>query len=257
MPSKITSPVNARIKELARLRNSSDRRETGLILVDQLRDIRRALEAGLVCRELYGLEGSSLRDLPKKAPLPVELSPQAFAKIAYGERDDGWIGVFETPAPRKTLPDVKDPLYLILDHLEKPGNIGAILRTADAVGINGVVLCDAATDLYNPNIIRSSTGMVFSLPVVCWERDKAFEYFKSRGVRVCVADPGADNIYTSVNMSSGLALVVGQEDQGVSDFWMDRAEIKVKIPMNGRADSLNVSISAAVILYEAIRQRSR
>lgn len=263
MPSKITSPANARIKDLVRLRESAERRKTGLILVDGIREIARAQAAGFTCRELYCLAESLKTGHPecagvlKKCPPPIELSEPVFEKISYGGRDDGWVAVFQAPASPETLPIVKNPLYLVLDHLEKPGNIGAILRTADAAGVAGVLICDSPTDLYNPNIIRASTGTVFSLPIVCWTKEKTFDFLKSRKIRICAADPDSSKVYTQMDLSSDIAVVLGREDKGVSGFWMDAADAKVKIPMNGQADSLNVSISAAVILYEAVRQRTK
>lgn len=256
MLSKITSPVNARVKQLVRLRKGPERRKAGVILVDGLREILRARDAGLTCLELYVLQGSSGSPETGSLPAPVELVPDVFEKVSYGDRDDGWIAVFREPDAPATLPVSRQGLYLVLDHLEKPGNIGAILRTADAAGVTGVLVCDSPTDIYNPNIIRASTGTVFSLPMAPWPKERALDFLKSANVNICVADPRAKDVYTRADLSSAIALVVGQEDVGVSDFWMRRADVKVRIPMNGRADSLNVSISAAVILYEAVRQRS-
>jgi len=258
MPSKITSPANIRIKELVRLREARRRRALGLILVDGVREVTRALQAGLVCKELFYCPAllKAGEDVLKKHPERVEVTPQVFEKMAYGDRDEGLIAVFEAPAGRETLPSVKHPLYLVLDGLEKPGNIGAILRTADAAGVNGVLICDPKADIYNPNVIRASTGVVFSLPIVCQDEKQVKEFLKSRGVKICAADPKAKKLYTETSLSSGMVFVVGKEDSGVSEFWMNNADVTIRIPMKGQADSLNVSASAAVILYEALRQRT-
>jgi TrmH family RNA methyltransferase len=139
--------------------------------------------------------------------------------------------------------------------LEKPGNLGAILRTCDGVGVEAVLVCDPKTDVYNPNVIRSSTGVIFSIPVVCASSSEISSFLKSKKIRICASQPAAPKLYTQVDFKGAWALVLGSEDQGLSEYWLKQADTAVKIPMNGMADSLNVSISAAIILYEALRQR--
>ncbi len=256
---KITSLQNALIKKALGLREASGRRDAGMTIIDGAREIKRALEAGIILDKIFYVKGqqeSLLKQLSAKKVESVEVSNQVMEKLAYGERHEGIIALAGTPV--LTLKDLKlskEPLVVVLESLEKPGNLGAVLRTCDGVGVEAVLVCDPKTDVYNPNVIRSSTGVVFSIPVVCSSPEEIFSFLKSKKIKICASQPAAQKLYTQTDFRGAWGLVLGSETQGLSDFWLLAAEVTVKIPMKGLADSLNVSISAAIILYEALRQR--
>jgi len=256
---KITSFQNALIKQALGLREARDRREQKMTIIDGVREIKRALEAGVILDKVFyvkGQNGPLLKQLTDRKIEIVEVGDKVIEKLAYGDRHEGIIAVAKTPV--KTLRDLKlsgQPLLVVLESLEKPGNLGAVLRTCDGVGVEAVLVCDLKTDIYNPNVIRSSTGVVFSIPVVCTTAEEISAFLKSKKIKICASQPLADQLYTRVDFKGAWALVLGSEDRGLSDFWLQAADMAVKIPMNGQADSLNVSISAAIILYEALRQR--
>ncbi len=162
------------------------------------------------------------------------------------------------PIPNTSLDDLKlsdNPLVIVAESIEKPGNLGAILRTADAAGVDALIVSDARVDAWNPNVVRASRGAVFSVPVVACANVEALKWLKGGKMRVAAASPSAHEVYSDVDLKSPVAIVVGTEDEGLSDFWMTNADVKVKIPMMGKVNSLNVSVSTALIVYEAVRQR--
>jgi TrmH family RNA methyltransferase len=188
----------------------------------------------------------------------LTVSRAVFEKMSYRENPDGWLGIF--PIPHTTFDDLKidkTPLVVVAESIEKPGNLGAILRTADAAGVDALLLCDPRVDAWNPNVVRACRGTVFSLPVVECNNASALEWLKRRKIRVLAASPSAEAMYSDVDMSQPTAIAVGTEDEGLTDFWMSNADVKVKIPMMGRVNSLNVSVSTALIVYEALRQRRK
>jgi TrmH family RNA methyltransferase len=258
----ITSTQNSLIKETAALREHKTRQETGLTLIDGQRELERALQTGVeLVRVFYCpklIKGQlNLKSLKSEGTECIEVTDHVFAKLAYGQRAEGVIGVARVPS--KKLSELKlsaNPLIVVVESVEKPGNLGAILRTCDGAGIDGVVICDGGTDVYNPNVIRASLGTVFSVPVAVATNAAALEYCRAQDIQICAAMPEAKTIYTKAKLNGALAVVVGSEESGLSDFWVGHADIKVKIPMHGRADSLNVSASTAILLYEIIRQRS-
>ncbi len=271
---KITSLTNPRVKELVRLRAGGHRKDSGVTIVDGAREVLRAMEAGIkfkefyVCPELLGRdeEAKQLQAKLSGFKVPVfEVARIVFAKIAYGDRQEGVLGVCEVP--KRSLTDLKlkanaclpdrQALVVIIEHVEKPGNLGAILRTCDAAGVNGVFVCDSKTDLYNPNVIRASVGTIFTVNTVQCSNDEALRFLRMKGIKAYAASPQAQTIYTQVNLTGAVAIVLGSEQEGLSDFWDKNADARVKIPMHGRSDSLNVSTSAAILIYEAIRQRIR
>ena len=181
-----------------------------------------------------------------------------FEKMTFGHRHEGVLGV--CLQPKKSLKDIqfsKKPFLVAVESVEKPGNLGAILRTADAVGVDGLIVCDPVTDIYNPNVIRSSLGAIFSVCVVPATKEEALKFFKLNKVTICATLPQADKCYSSVDLNVPLALVMGSEEKGLSEFWQKNSDMAVYIPMKGKVDSLNVSVSAAVVLYETIRQREK
>jgi len=260
---KITSLTNPKIKHVVALRSRKQRREDGLTVVEGVREIMRALEAGVAFRELYICgpqdEASALIKKVAAKKVPVhETTEKVFAKIAYGDRNEGVVAVCAPKAVTfADLPSKKAPLYVVVECVEKPGNLGGILRTCDGAGVDGMIICDGRTDLYNPNVVRASLGTVFSVKTVVSTNDAALAFLRSRNVTMCAAMPRAKTVYTKAALTGALAVVVGGEQDGLTDFWGNHSDLKVNIPMCGRADSLNVSVSAAILLYETIRQRTR
>jgi TrmH family RNA methyltransferase len=256
---RITSLQNALIKATFDLREARTRREEGLTVIDGSREISRALEAGIVLDKVFYIQGRQetlVKKLASQKIETIEVNDKVMEKLAYGERHEGILAVAKTPS--MTFHDLKlspQPLVVVLESLEKPGNLGAILRTCDGVGVEAVFVCDPKTDIYNPNVIRSSTGTIFRVPVVCATAEEVFAFLKSKKIKICAAAPVAKELYTHADLKGALAITLGSEDKGLSDFWLVAAQSTVKIPMKGMADSLNVSTSAAIILYEALRQR--
>lgn len=270
MPSPappIDSPANARLKAAARLRERRERDGTGLTLVDGARESLRAIEAGVevveafVCPELVdGAEGRRALELlasgtgTARAPL-VELTARAFVKLAYGDRADGIVLVVRTPGTRlEDLALPVSPLVVVTEDVEKPGNVGAILRSADAVGANAVIAV-GGTDLYNPNVIRASVGTIFSVPVATATAAEVVTWLRAAGFRILASRVDAANLHVDADLTGPVAIVLGSEANGLSDAWLGPAVAAFRLPMLGAADSLNVSAAAAVLLYEAWRQR--
>jgi TrmH family RNA methyltransferase len=253
----ITSVQNALIKKVLRLRSSpTERRESGLMLVEGRDEIRLALQAGHEAEHLIlapDLAGSDT-GVPAKAHTTV--SARVFERIAYRENPDGWLAIL--PTPQADLGDMKlkaNPLLLVLEGVEKPGNLGAALRSADAAGVDGLIVADARTDIYGPNVVRASRGTIFSVPTAIATSEAALNYLRQHGMGICAADPQALFPYTRQDMRGPTALVFGTESTGLSEIWLREADARVRIPMLGRVNSLNVSIAAALLMYEAVRQR--
>lgn len=261
---KISSLQNPRIKQLVKLRDRRPRDEAGVFLVEGYREIRRALEKGVALTELYfspeWFLGENERTLIAQAESAgaqlFELTKDAFAKVAYRERPDGLLAV--APQWKRSLDDLKlpaNPFLLIVEAIEKPGNLGTILRSADAAGCHAVVVCDPVTDIFNPNVVRASTGVLFSVPLVVTNSGGVRSWLKSRGIRAVATTPAATEIYTNADLRGPLALVMGSEQYGLSEFWLQNSDMTVRIPMAGQADSLNVAMATIITLFEAVRQR--
>ena len=268
----ITSPANPRVKHAAALRNARDRRQTGLTLVDGLREITRAVAAGVEIVELF--VAAEARDDTRAADRAtcidacaargaeiVPLGPRAFEKLAFGDRDEGVVAVVRFGS--QSLADVRFPAgrpVLVAEGVEKPGNLGAILRTADAAGLAGVIVCAGGTDAANPAVIRASLGTVFSVPLAAAAAVEAIDWCRGHGRRVVAATPEGRSLWHEVNLAGDTAIVVGSEANGLSAAWLTAAEAgmipleTVRLPMRGIADSLNVSATVAVLIYEAVRQ---
>lgn len=261
---KISSPQNPKIKNLKKLEKASERREQNLFLIEGLREIVLAHRAGYEIKELFVCE--ELVKESKEYPLSELLitnnqSPitkQVYDSLAYRETTEG---VIATARPKKhsleNLQLKKNPLLLVIEAVEKPGNLGAMLRTCDAAGVDAVIICDAKTDLYNPNVIRSSIGTIFTNQIAVCETREAVAFMKKNGITAYAAQPAATQQYFEKNFRQPSAVIVGAEAAGLSDEWINAADEKIKIPMLGEIDSLNVSVSAAVLLFEAVRQRSK
>jgi TrmH family RNA methyltransferase len=260
---EITSPANARVKQLVALRQRRARDRAGVTLVEGQEELSLALAAGVrpvtlyVCPEIAGDQAAAMTD--RVAGLGAEVvrvSRAVFGKIAYRESPDGWLAV--VPAVRTALSELDPgprPLVLICEGVEKPGNLGAILRTADAAGVAAVIAADPVTDWGNPNVVRASKGTVFSVPVASASSAEVLDWAAGRGLRMVAADPDGEVPLTGADLSGPVAIVVGSEAHGLPATWLARADTRVRIPMFGRADSLNVATSAAIVVYEAVRQR--
>lgn len=264
-PEKITSLQNPRIKQLVKLRERRDRDDAGLFLVEGYREVRRALEKTIRLNELYfcpdwflGENETALIESAKDAGAQLfELSKEAFAKVAYRDRPDGLLAV--APQWKRGLSDLKlghQPFLLVVESIEKPGNLGTILRGADAAGVDGVIVCDAVTDIFNPNVVRSSTGVLFSVPVVVADTPAVHAWLVEKGIRVVATTPDTPHLYTKTDLHGPLAIVMGSEQFGLSEFWLKESNVLVRIPMAGQADSLNVAMAAMIMLFEAVRQRN-
>lgn len=261
----LTSVDNPKIKKLIHLREKRERDETSLFLIEGYREILRA-EAGKVeiqklflCPELFlgENEDALIQKVKKGGAEVIRCSEKVFHKVSYRDRPDGLLA--EAKMMKKELSSLqktKHPLFVVAEHIEKPGNLGTILRTADAAGANGVIVADRCTDIYNPNVVRASVGTLFTLPVVETSSEEAIAWLKKNGVHILAATPHAKKLYTEVDMKAPLAIVVGAEQVGLSERWMKEADLQVRIPMHGVADSLNVAMATTILLFEAVRQRA-
>jgi len=256
----ITSLQNPRVKHIVKLRDDKRaRKEDGLMLVEGYDEIQLALSTGHEPQTLLSSPELVSRQLTIASAETLTVSRPVFEKISYRDNPDGWLAIF--PIPESSLDSVSlltdSPLVIIAESIEKPGNLGAILRTADAAGVDALLVCDPRVDVWNPNVVRASRGAVFSVPVVECDNPSALGWLKSRAMRILAATPSANVTYSDVDLTQPIAIAVGTEDEGLTDFWMSNADVKVKIPMMGKVNSLNVSVSTALIVYEAVRQRGK
>ena len=259
----IRSVQNPRIKAVKRLEKAAERKETGCFVVEGLRELSLAQRGGYVIRQLFSCETLMKRD-PLYDPRPLfgaaEVYPvteDVYRSMAYRDSTEGLLGVVERKTG--TLGDLSlpaDPLILVIDRVEKPGNLGAMLRTADAAGADAVMLCDPQTDCFNPNVVRASLGTLFTLSVVMTTAEEACSYLRRHHIPTYAACLSEDSItYTQPDYRKGAAFLLGSEAVGLSAFWLQQADLRVMIPMRGRIDSLNVSVAAALLLFEARRQQ--
>ena len=257
MTEYITSSANPKFKRLiALLQKSSERRESALFTVEGVREISHCIEAGYKPDCIFFCP-----DIVSEETLPqcrhFALSAGLYAKAAYREGTEGAIGVFQAiEHPLSSLHLKDNPLIAVLESVEKPGNLGAVLRTCDAAGADALVICDPRTDLYNPNLIRASIGAFFTVPTAVCTTAQAITFLKSKGIRILTAQLQDSSLYYDCPMTKGTAIVMGTEATGLSDKWRQAADAHIRIPMLGKLDSLNVSVSAAILLYEAVRQRN-
>lgn len=256
MPEIITSLHNPKVKELQLLETKSrERRARGLFVVEGLREFDRAVRCGFSPVTVFALEGIPCSGNCEDKVFRV--SPSVYERIAYRGSTEGLVAIMESRDIRlEDLNPGPSPLVLVLERVEKPGNLGAVLRSADAAGVSAVIICDPLTDIYNPNLIRASLGAVFSVPVVACPSDEAYQWLKLHGMSVLTAQLQDSKPYYDTDMIRPTALVFGAEDTGLSDFWRERADAHIRIPMAGLMDSLNVSVSAAILCFEAVRQRN-
>jgi TrmH family RNA methyltransferase len=272
MPTTITSPRNPRIKEVLKLAKRRVRDERGLTVVEGVREVERALVCGIVPREAYVCPElatraeaepllARLQQLTNTHSLRLyEVAPEVFARIAYRGESGGVLLVLPYFArPLAELPLGSPPFLVVVEGAEKPGNLGAILRTADAAGVDGVVVCaaaeQAATDVHNPNAIRASLGTVFSVPISQTSSAAARQWLCDNNIQIIATTPDATVRYTAADLTGPTAIVVGSEAEGLADAWLAAADQRVVIPMHGMADSLNLATATALLLYEVVRQR--
>lgn len=261
---KLTSRQNPKVKQAHALRDRRDREKTGLTLLEGYRELTRAREYGLKLREVFFCpdmflgenEWPLLERMAAEGVEVFEVADHILTQLAYRERPEGLIATAEMRRHRlDDLPAVANGFYLVAEAIEKPGNLGSILRSADAAGVDGLIICDRGTDIYNPNVIRASTGALFSVPLAEADPESTMAWLKKLGIRTLAATPHTDVDYTGVDMTAGVAVVVGREQTGLSSFWLDQADLQVRIPMLGKIDSLNVATATTILLYEAARQR--
>jgi TrmH family RNA methyltransferase len=264
----LTSHRNPRFRDVLSLRESSERRKRHQILVDGSREIERAITGGVRPVEAWvsfdrveqsGAGAQSALAAVRDAATPlVEVSPDLIARLAYGDRDDGIVLVAETPSVSiERLSLGPAPLIAVVEGVEKPGNLGAILRSADGASVDALIVADPSTDAFNPNVIRASLGTVFSLPVAVASSGVVLEWLIQRSVRIVAARVEGSVDYADADLTGAVAIALGSEARGLSDAWAELAAVAVRLPMLGIADSLNVSATAAVLFYEALRQRRR
>lgn len=260
---EITSRSNPRLRAAAQLRDRGARKETGLTIVDGAREILRAFDAGaavetlFVCRGLLdptdgeaAVAAAAARDIEI-----LECSERAFELVAFGDRAEGVVAVVRPPVIELADLDLPaSPLIVVTEDVEKPGNLGAILRSADGAGADAVIAI-GGTDLFNPNVIRASVGTVFAVPVVAASAEESAAWLSGRGIRVVAAVVDAPFAYSDADLRGAVAIVLGSEAEGLSRAWRGASVEAVSLPMLGIADSLNVSAAAAILLYEARRQR--
>jgi TrmH family RNA methyltransferase len=269
MAITITSRQNPRFKAALALRDARDRREQGRLIVDGPREIGRALEAGVPATEAWVAPNRVRADaarvlLPRLAAAGAEIietSGELLGRLTYGERDDGLLAVLR--APSTDLADLRlpaesrssPPLIAVVEGVEKPGNLGALLRSADGAGVDAVMVADPASDIWNPNAVRASLGTIFRMPLAVCSATEAVAYLREHGLAVVAARVDGEVDYDAADLRGPVAIVVGSEVEGLSDAWSGARVTSVRIPMLGVADSLNVSATAAVLFYEARRQR--
>jgi len=260
----ITSSNNPKIKQLRLLMEKSRlRRETGLFVVEGVRELEIALKSGFAIKELY-MCPDIFRDKEKepwfreKTRMAEEIDSVLYGKLAYRGTTEGVLAVMYAKDIKPANVRLQDPaLVIVLESVEKPGNLGAILRTADASGTGAVLICDPLTDLYNPNTIRASLGCVFSVPTLPSSSEEAYQWLTGRGIQVVAATCQATAWYNECDYTKPTALVLGSESNGLSPFWREKANHQIKIPMKGIIDSLNVSSATAILCFEALRQRNQ
>lgn len=265
-PETITSPKNPKVADAIKLMDRRHRDQTALMLIEGVKELYLAIKGDVCINRLFYCEelfrGAEEHKILKAAEAQgaelIPVSARVFEKMAYREESSGMVAVAKQPT--RTLNDIsfkKPPLVIVIEGVEKPGNLGAILRSADAAGVDGVVVCGRGTDIYNPNVIRASIGTIFTVPVVEATVHDAISWLKNKGIKSVATTPHAEVDYYDSDLKGPCAIVMGSEHEGLSETWLNEADVLVRIPMEGLADSLNLATSAAIILFEAVRQRRK
>lgn len=264
---RIESRQNPRVKTLVKLRAARARAQSGRFLVEGELELDRALRAGVPVRELYvcpehwrdASVAMNIATNAEKARAKVfECTPEVFAKITLRDGPDGLLGIAESrPRPLADLDLPAEPLLVVAEGVEKPGNLGALIRTAEAAGAHALIAANAVADFDSPQVVRNSRGLVFTLPCMTATNEEIVAVLRKRGIRAVATTPAGDTAHWDAELGGGLAVLVGSEHDGLSDFWLEHADLTTRIPMIGAADSLNVNTATAVVLFEALRQRQR
>jgi TrmH family RNA methyltransferase len=266
---EITSSQNPTFKQLTKLLDKRERDKTKLFLIEGYRETLRAYEGEItaeslfICPEFFlgSNERTLIKAFEKKGISVTKLSKALFEKLSFRDRPDGMLLLaqqFDTSKEQffQFMHTVNNPFILVAEGIEKPGNLGSILRSCDAAGVDCVIVCDKTTDIYNPNVVRSSVGTIFTVPIFEMTSFEALRFLKEKNIHIAAGTPHTEIIYTDQDFKGPVALAVGTEQLGLSKQWMDEADIKVKIPMLGKADSLNVANATTLLLYEVVRQRA-
>ena len=264
----ITSLQNPKIKCAAKLKERSVRDEEGLFLIEGYRELKRAADQGitiqklLICPQLFlgTNENLLIEQIRSKKSELIPCSKKVFERLSYRDRPDGLIAVavqmkWVLGDLQEICQKTKEPFLIIAEGIEKPGNLGSILRSADGVGADAIIVCDRCTDIYNPNVVRASVGTLFTLPVIEAKGGETLFWLQKHKIKVVAASPSAKVEFTETDLRGPIALVVGTEQLGLSEMWMRASDLQVRIPMKGSADSLNVATAATLLMYEVLRQR--
>ena len=259
---------NPKVKAALKLNERRERNQTGLFVIEGYRELKRAVEGDIeiaslfICPEFFLGENEEglIQQIKQKGAEVFVCASHVFEKLSYRDRPDGLVAIgaqmkLGLSHLTEKLKGKKHPLLVVAEAIEKPGNLGTILRSADAAGADGVIVCDRCTDIYNPNVVRASVGTLFTLPIIEAEGAETLLWLKERGVRIVAATPSATEEFTKTDLQGAVAIAVGTEQLGLSKQWMEAAEIRVRIPMHGIADSLNVATATTLLLYEVVRQR--
>jgi len=263
----LSSPHNPRIKQVIKLRDKRVRDHTQTFLIEGYRELSLAVDHQITLKTLFyspshflgSNEMALMERVGAQHVATFEVQHALFERLSYRDRPDGLLAIAAQNS--LTLRDIKlhtehPPFFLVAESIEKPGNLGSMLRSADAAGVDALLMCDRCTDIYNPNVVRASVGTLFTLPVVEVTSDEAIKYLKNNGIRIVATSPNAPLAFTQVDLSQPVAIVVGTEQVGLSPQWMETSDLIVKIPMRGVADSLNVAAATTLLLYEVLRKRA-
>lgn len=266
----ITSLQSPHVKHIVKLRDRSERDKSMQFLIEGYRELLRATDTKFpiaslyICPKLFlgSNESALIEQVLRQGGKIWDCSEAVFRKISYRDRPDGLLGIAsQRHLFLKDLDDhlasLKNPFLVVAEAIEKPGNLGTILRSSDAAKIDGLIVCDKCTDIYNPNVVRSSVGCLFTVPVHEAKTEETIRWLKKKEISIVAATPSALLEFTDVDLTGPIAIAVGTEQLGLSSAWMDEASLKVRIPMHGVADSLNVAMATTLLLYEALRQRKK
>lgn len=261
--SEITSAQNPKLKQVLRLRERRERKKTNLFLIEGYRELKRVqegkrkIETLFYCPELF-LKDNEDALLEKSEGKLCRLPQHLFEKISYRDRPDGLLAIAEQQHPTLDQLKLSDcPFIVIAESIEKPGNLGTILRSCDAAGVDALIVADPCTDLHNPNVVRASIGTLFTVPVFEASKDEVLSFLEEKNIPMLATTPSAEKEYTEMNLEGPVALLMGCEQYGLSSYFLEKAQHKVRIPMMGHADSLNVATATTLMLYEVLLQRKR
>lgn len=263
----ITSLQSPKVKQVVRLREKRERDKTQTFLIEGYRELTRAVAGAVSFLMLFyspehflgSNEHTLIQTIKDQRVEVIEVSRQVFEKISYRDRPDGLLAIAKQThlsLNDLTLKKGRPPFFLIAEAIEKPGNLGSILRSSDAAGVDALIVCDRCTDIFNPNVVRASVGTLFTVPVVEVSSDEAIQWLNHHHITIVATTPAAKSTYTQVDLTGPVAIAMGTEQLGLSQKWMEKAHLQVSIPMCGVADSLNVAAATTLLLYEVLRQRS-